>query len=62
MNNLGEDVLNGARPQLPHNRARWPNGFYELMCECWDGDPAKRPTFAVIEQRLAEMVGTLEGM
>ena len=33
-----------------------PDEVYQLMLECWDDDNIKRPTFAMIAQRLDDLL------
>ena len=33
-----------------------PDDVYKLMLDCWDDDHIKRPTFAVIAQRVEELL------
>lgn len=44
--------VQGARLPLP---PRTPTALAELVGSCWAEDPAARPPFAVIAQRLREM-------
>ena len=49
-----QKVIDGERPHLPSYvdpRVR------ELVEQCWDKEPLKRPTFDVIEEKLYEIVG-----
>jgi len=42
-------ALQNLRPPIsPHI----PEFFAKVMCDCWDGDPAKRPDFKEITERL----------
>jgi hypothetical protein len=43
-------VLSGARLERP---AKCPAEMYALMQDCWAHDPAARPTFQGVIQRLA---------
>lgn len=40
----------GLRPAMP---PRWPQEAKELLSTCWDADPAKRPEFRAVAERLA---------
>ncbi|CAK9191193.1 unnamed protein product [Sphagnum troendelagicum] len=42
-----------ARPTF--SSQSYPRGMKELISDCWDKDPSKRPAFSVIIQRLEEM-------
>ena len=42
-----------VRPELP---PEWPPALCALMTECWDADPARRPSFRVIIERLHPML------
>ncbi|BDA46412.1 probable mitogen-activated protein kinase kinase kinase 11 [Coccomyxa sp. Obi] len=42
-------VLMGCRPNVP---ASMPEGFQQLMKDCWDTDAAKRPPFEEVHRRL----------
>ena len=44
-----KDVINGERPKLPgHTEEHWK----ELITQCWSGDPAARPSFTQICEKL----------
>ena len=55
-------VFSGHKPEVP---ADMPAGYCALMEDCWDKDPAKRPTFKAIIPRLqtllAEAIGPMCG-
>ncbi|RHZ85016.1 hypothetical protein Glove_73g38 [Diversispora epigaea] len=39
------DICNGVRPKIPEVMLDWiPQCYSDLMHECWNGDPSKRPT------------------
>ena len=46
-------VMAGARPPI---QAGWNQEWVDIMRSCWAPEPAKRPTFAVIEQLLGRMI------
>ncbi|RGB40400.1 kinase-like domain-containing protein [Rhizophagus diaphanus] len=46
------DISDGLRPPIVTNA---PKGFIELMKECWNSDPDKRPTADDIYSRIDEM-------
>ncbi|KAG0565116.1 hypothetical protein KC19_8G165900 [Ceratodon purpureus] len=48
-NNVKRMVLEGVRPDLP---AHCPIEPKALITDCWNQDPLKRPSFAVICQKL----------
>ncbi|KAG0609141.1 hypothetical protein M758_8G161200 [Ceratodon purpureus] len=48
-NNVKRMVLEGVRPDLP---AHCPIELKALITDCWNQDPLKRPSFAVICQKL----------
>eukprot|EP01087_Luapelamoeba_hula_P012480 TRINITY_DN3484_c0_g1_i2.p1 TRINITY_DN3484_c0_g1~~TRINITY_DN3484_c0_g1_i2.p1 ORF type:complete len:2043 (+),score=287.04 TRINITY_DN3484_c0_g1_i2:206-6334(+) len=42
-------VIEGDRPEAPED---WPPYWRALTTECWDGDPARRPSFSRVLERL----------
>jgi serine/threonine protein kinase len=46
-------VENGERPKLDKT---WPVGFSQLLTKCWDCDPQIRPSFAMINDKLNELI------
>lgn len=46
------DVRNKKRPKIP---STVPSCYKELIEECWDDDPTKRPTFESIIERLEKV-------
>ena len=48
-----ERVLSGYRMPLPEN---CPNSLYDIMYECWNADPEKRPTFVQLAQKINGVV------
>ncbi len=46
------DICDGLRPPIVTNA---PKGYNELMQECWNYDPNKRPTTAIIEEKLTNI-------
>ena len=47
------DICDGLRP--PIGDINTPDGYIELMKECWDSDPNKRPTAVDVWKRLNGM-------
>lgn len=52
-NSIIEDNL---RPTIPEGL---PPAYERLMCECWQGDPSLRPTFAQVLDSLKELQSSL---
>lgn len=50
-------VEQGLRPEIPHY---CPKVFAHLMMECWEEDPALRPDFGQILERLFSMMKTVD--
>jgi serine/threonine protein kinase len=46
-----EKILRGVRREIPDTV---PQPYVELINACWEGDPARRPTFAEIVHRPVE--------
>jgi hypothetical protein len=46
------DICDGLRPPIVTNT---PEGYIELMKECWDSDPGKRPTASSIQYKIWKM-------
>ncbi|NXG55044.1 RIPK1 kinase, partial [Hemiprocne comata] len=44
-------IINGNRPDIKEITNKCPVEIIELMEQCWEQDPEKRPTFAEISQR-----------
>ncbi|XP_014796222.1 PREDICTED: receptor-interacting serine/threonine-protein kinase 1 [Calidris pugnax] len=44
-------IMNGNRPDIKEITNKCPVEIIDLMQECWDQEPEKRPTFAEIRQR-----------
>jgi TPR repeat protein len=44
-------VVNGLRPRIPDTV---PEGYAQLMADCWDASPDRRPTFHNVVQRLGD--------
>jgi fyn-related kinase len=44
-------VEHGYRMQAPQN---CPPQLYEIMLECWNKDPMKRPTFETLQWKLED--------
>jgi hypothetical protein len=52
---VSKAVQRGTRPTVPPSS---PSVYVQLMKECWDADPDRRPRFAEIVDRLAVMANT----
>jgi serine/threonine protein kinase len=53
------EVARGHRYVRP---ARMPDAFWQLICECWDSAPDRRPSFAEITKRMMDSDDfTIEG-
>lgn len=50
---LLDKLDDGYRLEKPHNT---PDEVYKLMLECWNEDHIQRPTFAVIESKIEELL------
>lgn len=46
------------RPKLDSS---WPPAFSELLVDCWSRDPARRPSFTQVKQRLDKLIGEESG-
>ncbi|XP_071592637.1 receptor-interacting serine/threonine-protein kinase 1 [Heliangelus exortis] len=44
-------IMNGNRPDITEITTKCPMEIIELMKQCWEQNPEKRPTFAEINQR-----------
>ncbi|NWH64411.1 RIPK1 kinase, partial [Geococcyx californianus] len=44
-------IMNGNRPDVKEISDKCPEEIIELMKQCWEQEPEKRPTFAEISQR-----------
>uniref|UniRef100_U9TTA7 Protein kinase domain-containing protein n=1 Tax=Rhizophagus irregularis (strain DAOM 181602 / DAOM 197198 / MUCL 43194) TaxID=747089 RepID=U9TTA7_RHIID len=51
--NLAYDICNGERLEIPEDT---PNFYSELMQQCWDNDPVKRPTASYLNEKLGEWI------
>ena len=51
--NLARDICNGERPEIPEDTPRF---YAELMKQCWDDDPAKRPSATSLNEKLGEWI------
>eukprot|EP00808_Paulinella_micropora_P025373 g75882.t1 len=49
---------NNLRPHIPSD---WPRGYAQLMKECWDKRPEKRPSMQEVCTRLKELEESLAG-
>ncbi|NXU50721.1 RIPK1 kinase, partial [Turnix velox] len=43
-------IINGNRPDIKEITERCPEEIIDLMTQCWDKEPEKRPTFAEISE------------
>ena len=43
------EVTNGERPDIPSDCNPF---FKELIIQCWQGEPTKRPSFSIILERM----------
>ena len=50
---LAKDICDGERLEIPDDT---PKFYVELMQQCWDNDPAKRPTAAHLIDKLGEWI------
>lgn len=56
-------VNENLRPEIPPNDASMKGGvcpvykdYVDLMVQCWDSDPEKRPSYSEIHSRLEKMI------
>lgn len=49
-------ILDGERPSLPKNEVECPSSLAKLTRDCWQKDPALRPSFQEILRRLEKEV------
>eukprot|EP00727_Mastigamoeba_balamuthi_P010559 m51a1_g6125 putative serine threonine protein kinase (2351) ;mRNA; f:176074-200461 len=45
---VSRDVLQGKRPDIPKQLGAYTSQYVDLMCRCWDQQPAQRPKFKEI--------------
>lgn len=48
---ISQMILNNERPPIPDDSSI-PSALFELIEECWDGDPESRPSFSEICEKL----------
>lgn len=53
---LLREIARGLRPSLPPSDEGCPEAFGELIRDCWQTEPEKRPPFAAIVERLEAML------
>ena len=46
------EIVDGLRPPIVTNA---PEGYIELMKECWHSDPKQRPTATYVYERISKM-------
>lgn len=47
-------ILAGVRPKMPDILVE-KQGLWEIICQCWQSDPYKRPPFSTIVSKIQEM-------
>uniref|UniRef100_U9TC09 Serine-threonine/tyrosine-protein kinase catalytic domain-containing protein n=1 Tax=Rhizophagus irregularis (strain DAOM 181602 / DAOM 197198 / MUCL 43194) TaxID=747089 RepID=U9TC09_RHIID len=50
--NLAMDIINGMRPEIMSDI---PLEYKNLMVQCWDADPLKRPDIITLEEKIREI-------
>jgi serine/threonine protein kinase len=58
-NYLAESIINGIRPKII---SETPLEYMNLMVQCWDADPLKRPSIRNIQKRLREIDLSYQGI
>ncbi|PKC57151.1 kinase-like protein [Rhizophagus irregularis] len=58
-NNLAENIVNGIRPKIISDT---PLEYMNLMVQCWDADPLKRPRIRNLQKRLREIDLSYQGI
>ncbi|EGG24144.1 leucine-rich repeat-containing protein [Cavenderia fasciculata] len=56
MSMLEDKVVNGERPEIPES---CPPAYSQLVQDCWQNDPLKRPPFHEIEERILALVSEM---
>ena len=51
--NLSKAICDGERLEIPEDA---PNFYVELMRQCWNSDPEKRPTASYLNEKLGEWI------
>ncbi|RHZ73899.1 hypothetical protein Glove_228g112 [Diversispora epigaea] len=55
------DILSGKRPDISNFKSGYiPNGYIDLMINCWDADPDKRPDSTILPEIFEMMLNTLK--
>ena len=47
-------VVDGMRPRVPTNASYYPASIAELVEECWQSDPSRRPSFRSMRDRIMD--------
>ncbi|PKY54270.1 hypothetical protein RhiirA4_348006, partial [Rhizophagus irregularis] len=55
--NFINDIINGMRPEIIPGT---PLEYKELMEQCWDADPMKRPNIFILKDKINEMMNKVQ--